>query len=67
MANYNVSSKTIDLIAAELGFPVVLVSAAEFEADGEWRTRYTVRRPAGKKLIHLIGYPHPAACVKVCA
>jgi hypothetical protein len=34
----------------------VLVSVSSFEAHGQNRTRYTVRKPAGAKLIHLIGH-----------
>ena len=38
------------------GADFVLVSMQDFEWDGEKRTRYTVRRPKGQKLYHLIGF-----------
>jgi hypothetical protein len=46
---------TRNKIAEEVG-NFVLVSFSTFEAHGVNRTRYTVRKPRGEKLIHLIGF-----------
>jgi len=51
----NISTTTRDKIAKEVG-DFVLVSFSTFEAHGVNRTRYTVRKPRGQKLIHLIGF-----------
>lgn len=58
---YHLKSSTARQIADEIGGDFVLISASEFQIDGgERRTRYTVRRPRGKKLLHLIGYDNSA-------
>lgn len=50
------SDTTLAKIEAEIG-PFVLVSSSGFQPfDGITRTRITVRKPKGKKLIHLIRY-----------
>lgn len=51
----NISTATRNKIAEEVG-NFILVSFSTFEAHGVNRTRYTVRKPRGKKLIHLIGF-----------
>jgi hypothetical protein len=51
----HISSATQQKIAAEIG-AFVFISFSVFQAHGANRTRYTVRKPRGKKNIHLIGY-----------
>ena len=51
----NISTATRNKIAEEVG-NFVFVSLSTFEAHGASRTRYTVRKPRGQKLIHLIGF-----------
>lgn len=47
-------------IEAEIG-PFVFISSSTFHPfEGVTRTRYTVRKPNGKKSIHLIGYENGA-------
>lgn len=49
---YRANSKTQSKLNAAFGFAVDVVSASTFEAHGERRTRYTVKRPNGAKLYH---------------
>jgi hypothetical protein len=51
----NISIATRKKIAEEVG-NFVLISFSTFESHGVNRTRYTVRKPRGEKLIHLIGF-----------
>jgi hypothetical protein len=51
----HISSTTRNKIAAQIGV-FVFVSFNTFTAHGVNRTRYTVRKPRGTKLIHLIGF-----------
>ena len=51
----NISTATRNKIAEEVG-NFVFVSFSIFEAHGVNRARYTVRKPRGQKLIHLIGF-----------
>lgn len=50
-----ISTATRNKIAAEVG-NFVFISFSTFEAHGINRTRYTVRKPRGSKMIHLIGF-----------
>ena len=52
----HIKSTTHAAIEKALGFKVIFVSWDTFEAHNSRRTRYTVRRPNGKKFYHLIGY-----------
>lgn len=51
----HISSSTARKIQEAIG-PFVLVSFSTFKAHGVTRTRYTVRKPRGSKMIHLIGF-----------
>lgn len=55
---YHLKSSTRRAIAEELsGGDFKVVSAQRFQAEeGVFRCRYTVRRPRGKKHLHLIGF-----------
>ena len=53
---YITCSATQQKLDKAFGFNVVALSSSNFEAHGELRTRYTVKRPNGKKLLHAIMY-----------
>jgi hypothetical protein len=55
-AMYHIKSRTRNQIMEVFG-NFELVSYNTFEAHGELRTRYTVKKPRGSKLYHLIQYP----------
>ena len=54
---YKPSQATSRELETAFGFPVIVVSSANFDAAGEIRTRYTVRRQNGKKQYHAIMHP----------
>lgn len=49
---------TIQALRAAFGFDINIVSSNTFDAHGEKRARYTVRRINGKKLYHAIMFPN---------
>lgn len=51
---YIAKRETIKKLENAFGFPVEVVSSNNFEAHGEIRTRYTVKRPNGSKFYHAI-------------
>jgi hypothetical protein len=52
---YHISSKTRNRIAERIGADFVLISWSCFQPfEGVNRTRYTVKKPRGRKFIHLI-------------
>ena len=48
---------TIIGLKKSLGFDFDIISSNNFQAHGEIRTRYTVKKPKGEKLHHVIGFP----------
>lgn len=54
MSNYIACSQTISKLEQAFGFKVEVLSSANFEAHGERRIRYTVKRPNGEKHYHAI-------------
>ena len=51
---YIAKNETISKLEKAFGFKVEVISSANFEAHGERRIRYTVKRPAGDKQFHAI-------------
>lgn len=51
---YIAKNDTIKKLEKAFGFSVEVVSSANFEAHGEIRTRYTVKRPNGAKFYHAV-------------
>ena len=51
---YIAKNETIKKLEKAFGFAVEVVSSNNFEAHGEIRTRYTVKRPNGSKFYHAI-------------
>jgi hypothetical protein len=55
LAMYHISQQTKQKIEEEVG-EFILVSLSVFEVRGKNRTRYTVKKPQGQKMIHLVEY-----------
>ena len=51
---YHAKRSTLVKLAEAFGFDVEVISSKNFYAHGELRTRYTVKRPNGKKYYHAI-------------
>ena len=51
---YIAKNSTIKALEQAFGFSVEVISSSNFEAHGEIRTRYTVKRPNGSKFYHAI-------------
>lgn len=60
---YIAKQSTIKALKEAFGFDVEVVSSKAFEAHGERRTRYTVKRPTGSKAYHAIMYTNGSVVV----
>lgn len=52
----HVKSTTARKLNTAFGFPVVAIGMTNFEAHGERRTIYTVKRPTGSKTYRAVQY-----------
>lgn len=49
---YIAKNEILKKLTEAFGFDVEVVTSANYPVHGDLRTRYTVRRPNGKKLYH---------------